>query len=253
MKRKLFAFVVGAVMIFPCFCFAANEEIQVYMDDLSQPGHFGIDIHNNVVISGDKNAPYPGGLAPRHQYRLTPEFYYGLTKTLELGGYLLGTRSADGQTHFEGEKVRLKYIAPHDADHGFFWGANLEVGRTNLYASPQPWNAELKGIAGYRTGNWTFAINPNFDWSLSSGGGPVTLNVDGKVAYKVTEKTQIGLEAYNELGPLRNLQALNQNSKTLYLALEHDFGAFDLNAGIGRGLTTDADKWVLKFIVGTHF
>lgn len=253
MKRQLFALIAGMAVTLPCVCFAANEEIQVYLDDLSQPGQFGVDVHNNFVTSGDSTLPYPGGLAPLYQYRLTPEFYYGLTKTVELGAYLLTTKTSDGQTQFEGEKVRIKYIAPHDSDNGLFWGANLEVGRTNLYASPQAWNAELKGIAGYRSGRWTFAINPNVDWSLSKGGGPVTLDVDGKVAYKVTEKTQIGLETYNELGPLRHLQGLNQNSKTLYLALDHDFGQYDLNAGIGRGLTSDADNWVLKFIIGTHF
>ena len=253
MKRPLFLIIASIAVSLPAVCFAANEEIQVYMDDMSEPGQLGVDVHHNYVPSGDANAPYPGGLAARHQYRLTPEFYYGLTNNLELGLYLLTARASDGTAHFEGEKVRVKYIAPHDADNGAFWGANLEVGRTNLYASPQAWNAELKGIIGYRSGRWTFAMNPNVDWSLSAGGGPVTLDVDGKVAYKVTEKTQIGLETYNELGPLRHLQGWSQNSKTVYLALDHDFGAFDLNAGIGRGVTSDADKWVVKCIIGTHF
>ncbi len=33
-------------------CFAAPEEIQVYLDDLTEPGRFGTDLHNNFVISG---------------------------------------------------------------------------------------------------------------------------------------------------------------------------------------------------------
>src|SRR6185369_7607057 len=68
---------------------AAPEEIQVYIDDLSKPGGTGMDVHNNYVVSGSGTPDYPGALPPRHVYRLTPEFYYGLTDSLELGLYLL--------------------------------------------------------------------------------------------------------------------------------------------------------------------
>jgi hypothetical protein len=232
---------------------AAPEEIQVYLDDMSAPGQFGLDVHNNYVFSGDTRPAYPGQLPPGNVYRLTPEFYYGLSDTLELGFYALSTRADNSDPHFEGAKVRIKYIAPHDKDQGPFWGANLEVGRTDQRVSQTPWNAELKGILGYRTGPWTLAVNPNFDWSMSSGGGPVTLGLDAKVAYGVTAKTQIGFESYNELGPLAHLDALSKNSKTLFAVVDHDFDSFDLNVGIGRGLTGDADRWVFKFIVGMHF
>ena len=253
MKPTLCSISLLTVLCSPVCCLAAPEEIQVYMDDLSAPGKFGLDVHNNYVVSGDSNPAYPGALPAAHQYRLTPEFYYGLTDNVELGMYVLSAFENDGTSHIEGGKVRIKYIAPHDAEKGMFWGVNLEAGRTNLAASEVPWNAELKGIWGFRTGEWTFALNPNIDWSLSSGGGPVTLDVDGKLAYSISEKTQIGVELYSEFGPVRQLQALNQNSKTLYAALDHDFGGMDLNAGIGRGLTSESDKWVIKFIIGTHF
>lgn len=234
-------------------CHAASEEIQVYMDDLRAPGKFGLDLHNNFVISGSDAPSYPGELPPHHVYRLTPEFYYGLTQTLELGLYVLTTRGPHDGGRVEGGKVRLKYIAPHDAEAGFFWGLNLEVGRTGARVSEVPWNAELKGILGYRSGHLTIAANPNLDWSLSKTGGPVTASLDLKVAYETGEKTSIGFEAYNELGPLSHLQALNRNSKTLYAVVDQKVGGVDVNAGLGRGLTHDADRWVAKFIVGTHF
>lgn len=232
---------------------AAPEEIQVYLDDLSEPGQFGVDVHNNLVFSGRSRADYAGEQPPAHVYRLTPEFYYGISKTLELGLYVLTSRAADADPKVDGAKLRLKYIAPHDADRGFFWGLNLEVGRTNLRVSPTPWNAELKGILGYRTGPWTLALNPNLDWSLSRGGGPVTLDLDAKVAYALNGKTQVGFETYNELGPLARPDPLRANSKTLFAVIDHEFERFDLNLGIGRGLTHEADRWLLKFIVGTHF
>ena len=72
-------------------CIAAREEIQVYLDDVTQPGRFGTDLHNNFVISGSSTRDYEGAIAPRHVYRFTPEFYYGVNNTLELGLYLLTT------------------------------------------------------------------------------------------------------------------------------------------------------------------
>jgi hypothetical protein len=252
MRHALIGFALSAVLL-PALCHAAPEEVQVYLDDLSAPGQFGVDVHTNYVPSGSRSSTYPGEQPPRHVFRLTPEFYYGLTQNLEMGLYLLSTRDAGGNVHFDGTKVRLKYIAPHDATQGLFWGANLEVGRTDLRVSELRWNAELKGILGYRTGPWTLAVNPNFDWSPMARGGPVTVSVDGKVGYAVSPRTMVGAELYNDFGPLSRPQAYNRNAKTLYAVVDQEFGKYDVNAGIGRGLTPDADRWVIKVIVGTHF
>jgi len=232
----------------------APEEIQIYMDDLSKPGHFGMDVHNSFVMSGSSTPDYPGAQPPNHVYRLTPEFYYGLSDTFELGLYLLTTSAAGNSPNYDGAKIRLKYVAPHDETTGSFLGVNLEIGKTSLRVSETPWNFELKGIYGYRSGRWTFAVNPNFDGTLSGPvNSPVSLDVDTKTAYMTDAGYQVGVETYNELGPLRNLGRLNQLSQTVYGVIDTQVGKFDLNAGIGRGLTTASDRWLFKFIVGTHF
>lgn len=232
----------------------APEEIQVYMDDMTKPGHFGTDFHNNFVMSGSGTPDYPGAQPPNHVYRLTPEFYYGLSDTFELGLYMLSTSAAGNSPNYDGEKFRVKYVAPHDETSGSFFGANLEIGKTSLRVSEAPWNAELKGIYGYRSGRWTFAVNPNVDWSLSrSVNSPASLEVDTKTAYMTDAGYQVGVETYDELGPFRNLGHLNQLSQTVYGVIDTQMGKFDLNAGIGRGLTTASDHWVFKFIIGVHY
>jgi len=231
----------------------APEEIQVYMDDLTKPGGFGADVHNNFVMSGSSTPDYPGAQPPDHVYRLTPEFYYGISNTFEAGLYLLTTTTPGNPTNYDGEKLRLKYIAPHDETQGSFWGTNLEIGKTSLRVAQAAWNAELKGIYGYRSGRWTFAVNPNFDWSLSAPSSPVSLDIDTKIAYQTNAGYQVGVESYNELGPLQNLGHLNQLSETLYGVIDTELGKFDLNAGIGRGLTTVSDRWLVKFIIGVRF
>jgi hypothetical protein len=233
--------------------YAAPEEIEVYQDDLKEPGKWGVDLHNSYVFSGRRTPDYPGEQPPGRVYRLTPEFTYGLTPQLELGLYVLTSRNAQGDFHADGSKVRIRYIAPHDAQAGFFWGGNVEVGSTSRRVSETRWTAELKGIFGYRQGLWTFALNPNLDWGLSRGGGPVAADVDFKVSYDLGNKTAIGIESYNEIGPLKHLSLSSDNGRILYAVVDKDLGKVDLNAGIGRGLTGASDRWVLKFIVGKTF
>jgi hypothetical protein len=234
---------------------AAPEEIQVYLDDLVGTGNFGTDVHNNYVVSGDATPDYPGAEAPYHVYRLTPEFYYGLSDTLELGLYVLTTRQPGRDPTFDGSKVRVKFIAPHDEEQGAFWGANLEIGETSLRVSPLPWGTELKGIYGYRWSRWLYAVNLNLDWtSTRAFGGPVSLDVDTKLAYRTDPGYQVGFELYDELGQASNPGHLSQQSETLYGVFDTDLGkSMDLNAGIGRGLTRASDRWIIKFILGFHF
>jgi hypothetical protein len=257
MKGKRLA--LAAALAAACLCLAsraaaAPEEIQVYLDDMTKPGYFGADFHNSFVCSGSTLSAYPGALPDEHLYRFTPEFYYGLSDTLEIGLYVLTTTAPGGVPNFDGNKLRLKYIAPHDDAEGAFWGANFEIGKTSLRVAEDPWNAEAKGIVGYRSGNWLVAANLNLDWGVSGPVNiPVSLDIDTKLAYKAGADYQLGFETYSEIGPLKSPGRLDQRSQMLYGVLDADIGKFDLNAGIGRGLTTQSDRWVIKFIVGVHF
>jgi len=232
----------------------ASEEIQVYMDDLTKPGRFGMDVHNNYTISGAREPDFPGATPSQHVYRFTPELYLGLTPTLELGLYLLTSAAPDVGTHYEGQKLRLKYIAPHDEQHGSFWGANLEIGYTSRRVAEVPWNTELKGIYGFRTGKWTVAVNANLDWSLhGSPSTPVELELTTKVAYRMPGNYQLGFESYNGMGRLSSPGRLGEQNQVLYAVVDADLGKLDLNAGIGRGLTAASDRWVAKFIIGIQY
>jgi hypothetical protein len=250
---------LAAALAAACLCLAsraaaAPEEIQVYLDDMTKPGNFGEDFHNSFVCSGSTLSAYPGALPDEHMYRFTPEFYYGLSDTLEIGLYVLTTTAPGGVPNFDGNKLRLKYIAPHDDAEGVFWGANFEIGETSLRVAEDPWNAEAKGIVGYRSGNWLVAANLNLDWGVSGPVNiPVSLDIDIKLAYKAGADYRLGFETYSEIGPLKSLGRLDQRSQMLYGVLDADIGKFDLNAGIGRGLTAQSDRWVIKFIVGMHF
>jgi len=251
----LLACIGGSALTVPGQAAAAPEEIQVYEDDLVKPGGVGLDLHFNDVLSGDPHPDHPGGAAPEHSFRFTPEFYYGLAPNLEVGVYVLSQIERDGTTTVGGGKVRLKYIAPKAReDQPFYWGVNFEIGRVSNRYDVNPWNAELKGIAGYVRGPWKVVGNANLDWTVS---GPdrqkPTLNLSAKVAYAVARDLSLGFETYNDIGNTHDFGRFGAQTQGLYVVADTSLHGWDLNLGIGRGLTGSTDHWVIKAVVGVPF
>lgn len=232
---------------------AAPEEIQVYMNEMNKPGEFGLDVHANYVASGSPERDYPGAQLSRHALRVTPEFSYGLSDSLELGAYILGARDADGHYNLGGEKLRLKFI-PTAPDSPLFYGANLELGRVTHRYDENPWNGELKGILGYKGRRWTAALNLNVDFKVSGPApAPATVELASKLGYAISDGTQLGIESYKELGDARRLGNPGRQAHTTYAVLDTSVKGWDLNLGIGRGNKLASDRWVLKAIIGVPF
>lgn len=244
---------VGAVaMLAPGLAQAAPEEIQVYMDEINPVGHFGLDVHVNYVARADLTADYLGQQQTRHRLRVTPEFSYALSPNWELGAYLPLASSVDGHTTIDGEKLRIKYLAPRAEGQAWFWGANFEIGRVVRRTDLNPWNAEFKGIFGARKGPFTLAFNTNFDWAVHGPDeGPTTLQLASRASYDITPDFTIGVENYNDLGPVRHLSGdLSRQEQALFLTLDKGLGDWDLQVGLGRGYGANPDGWILKAMIG---
>ena len=231
---------------------AADEEIQVYMDEMNKAGHFGLDTHVNYVASGDRVADFAGQEQNLHRVRVTPEWSYGLTDHIELGAYLPLMTGVDGHFAADGVKGRIKFIAPRPETQTWFCGVNFELGRVAHRLDENPWNAELKWIAGTHNGPWTLAANANFDWAVKGPNtGPTTLQIATKATYDIAPDFAIGVESYNDLGPVRHLGGdLTRQEQALYLVVDKTFGDWDLDFGVGRGYGDNPDKWTIKAIIG---
>lgn len=239
--------VMGAVL--PGVAHAAPEEIQVYMDELNAAGEPGLDIHVNDVLAGVPGPAFPRGEPSLDRWRITPEWSLGLGSGFEAGLYLpMATIAPDGKWRADGVKVRLKWLAPHGAE-GFYWGANYEVGYSDHYIDENPWNNEIKLIAGWRRGRWLAASNANIDFALSGAArGPATVEMDEKVGYAISKALTLGIETYNGVGPLRNIGQIRGQDQSSFLAADVHLGRWDLNAGIGKGYGGNADHLIVKFI-----
>ena len=230
---------------------AAPEETQVYLDEINQAGETGLDVHVNYVADGDRTRDYPDQQLSLHRWRITPEFSYGLGSGFEAGLYLpLATIGAQQALSVDGIKARMKWLAPHGPT-GFYWGANLEVGRVAHTLDINPWNSELKLIGGWRDGPWQIGVNGNFDFVVSGPQhDPISAEITTKVSYKVTNALRLGLESYNGLGALRNSGPLHEQEQATFLTVDTKLGKWDVNAGIGRGYGSNPDKTIVKFVIG---
>jgi hypothetical protein len=232
---------------------AADEEIQVYMDEIGPVHVPTLDVHLNYVPDGRVRPDYPGEEASEGRFRITPEWAYALNPSLELGAYLpLAEIDRDGRAEIGGVKGRIKWVAPRPEGQDWFWGLNFELGRVRHDLDRNPWNAELKGIVGTRRGPWTLAANLNVDWVVSGPdqGAAPDLQLATKVGYALSKKTSVGVESYNALGTTRRLGRFVQGDHQTYLVVDRGFGRWDLNFGVGYGYGAPEDRWIVKAVVG---
>ena len=232
---------------------AADEEIQVYIDDLLKPHAFGLDVHVNDVLRGRAaNLDYPGEQTSQDRVRVTPEWAYGLTPDIELGAYVPLMTFADGKGKIGGVKGRIKYIAPHKEGDGLFWGVNFELGKVRRDVDINPWNAELKGIVGLHRGPWTLAENINVDWAVSGPDkGPASYQLATMVTRKIgSGDFDVGVESYNTIGDGKRIGPLSVDDQQVFLVMDKGLGKWDLNLGVGWGYGRPEDHLIVKAIIG---
>jgi len=243
-----------AMAILPIAARAAlPDEVQVYVDDLNDPGQLGLQEHINTTPVGNADPEYPGESVARHGTRFTSEFAYGLTPDLEAGAYLPVVMESAGDVRLAGLKLRLKWVPrkPAADGAGIFAGLNGELSQVGYRFDDNRRTFELRPILGWRDAQWLLAVNPVFEFSLQ---GPDKGQAPGfspqfKVARTVATGIAAGIEYYADLGPISNVDPYSEQIHTLYLAVDVNRNPWNLNFGIGRGLTTSTDRWTIKAII----
>ncbi len=233
---------------------AADEEIQVYLNEIGAPHRLGLDLHVNYVPSGDGTLDYPGAQSGLHRLRVTPEFSYALDDHFELGTYLpLTTLDASGTLRVDGWKLRLKWLGSH-SEHGLFYGVNYEIGRVASRLDQNAWNNEVKLIAGWDSDTWIIGANANLGFALSGPAKtPADVTLTTKLGYKLSKDTTVGVESYNGLGTIRRVGHFFDNDQSTFVAIDSRVGRWDVNFGVGKGYGSSKDDVIVKLIIGVPF
>ena len=249
----------AALLCAPTSGRAAPEEIVVFADEFEKPGEVGYELHLNYVPSGRRTAEYEGEQPPQGIFRVMPEVVYGLSEKWNLGLHLpMSYNTHTRSTTVDGFKVRLQYLETHETQTGrMFYGVNTEYNYLMPRLSESRSVLELRGILGWRSQDWLFAVNPILNRPLNYVPGVdnhVNVDLFAKALRQLRPNLGVGIEHYAELGEVKHMTFGSQSGQMTYAVVEFETKShFDVQLGVGRGWTDPVDKWVFKVMLGLPF
>ena len=229
----------------------ATDEIQVYNAGIAEIGQFTIQQHLNYVALGQKSPPFPGGLASNHSLNGTPEFAYGVTDWWEVGLYLPFSVQ-DERFYSDAFKLRTLFVSPHAEQRNVFYGVNFEFSNETPPFSQSRFSMEIRPIIGVRNSDYEFIVNPIVDIHFGKF-AEQHFTPAARIARKFGDDLFAGFEYYSDLGQIGNFDKLSDQQHTLFAVTDFKAGVFDVNFGVGYGLTPASDRLVVKTIVGYAF
>jgi hypothetical protein len=257
--RQGIVLVAARLALAALFCLAAlaaraqTDEIQVYNGEIEKPGEFSLTWHNNYTPIGRKQPAFPGGIVPDGAWNGVPEYAYGVSDWLELGGYFpLYSRTRDGRFLVNGGKLRALVALPHAAERSFFYAVNFELGYNARHWATTHIDAEIRPIIGTRFGPVDLIFNPIVDIPFT-GIGALDFAPAERVAYNFAEGWAVALEHYADYGAVRHFETVDRQEQALFAVVDYSGAPADVEFGVGHGFTAASDSLVLKLMVTKSF
>jgi hypothetical protein len=247
-----------AVMVLLCLgraspALAQTDEIQVYDATIAPTGAFNLTLHNNFTPSGNTTADSPGGVVPEHSLNGAAEWAYGIAPWFEGGLYLpLYSITRTGSVLYNGFKLRTLFVTPDAANREFFYGVNLEFSFNTAHWNIRTYTSEIRGIIGAHVGRFDLIFNPIVDNSWN-GFSKLEVVPETRVAMALSEKYKVALEEYDDFGTVSHFLSAAKQSHQLFSVLDINTKVVSIEAGVGAGLTSSSDHWVLKLILSRDF
>jgi hypothetical protein len=231
----------------PAVAFAQSDEIQVYTGDLAPVGVFKLTWHNNYTPDGIKEPAFPGAITSNKSWNGVTEWAYGITDWFEGGLYLpLYSRDENLGWKIDGFKLRTLFAVPHAAERTFVYGANVEYSFNAKWWDTKRFTSEIRPIVGWHLNQWDVIINPIVDTQWN-GFKNLEFVPSERLAYNASKTWAVALEEYADYGPVNQFAAFPSQAHQLYGVFDYS-GAFELEAGIGFGLTDSSDRLQFKLI-----
>jgi len=242
-------FVLLALTEAPRTACAQADEIQVYDGGLAAVGMFNLTWHNNFTSKGLATPAFPGAVVADRSWNGVPEWALGVTSWFEAGLYLpLYTRDKNSGWGLDGFKLRTLFAVPNADDRSFFYGANFEFSYNARRWDASRFTSEVRPIIGWHLKPIDIIVNPILDTAYD-GIKNMILAPASRVAYNLSGGWAVAGEEYAEIGPLHALNAGPEQFHQLYGVVNHNGRPFDIEAGIGVGLTGASDKLTFKLIL----
>jgi hypothetical protein len=228
---------------------AQTDEIQVYDGGLAAPGVFNLTLHNNFTPKGLTSPAFPGAVVADKSFNGVPEFARGVAEWFEAGLYLpLYSRDKLSGWGLDGFKLRALFAVPNADDRRFVWGVNFEFSYNATRWDRRRITSEIRPIVGVHLKPVDITINPILDTAYD-GLENLDLAPAVRVAYHMSSTWAAAVEEYADFGPLRALLPSAQQAHQLYGVIDHAGATWDVEVGVGVGLTSRSDTLTLKLIL----
>jgi len=232
-----------------------NYEIQVYGYDQVAPGHTMVELHSNFTIDGSKTVQN-GVLPTNHAEHETIEITHGVTDWFEMGFYIFTYERNGYGVDWVGDHIRPRVRIPPKWKWPVGLSLSNEIGYQRAQFSPDTWTWEMRPIIDKQIGPWYFSFNPTFDKSFH---GPSVhdgfiFSPNVKISYDFTKKITGGIEYYGSVGPATDFVPISQQQHQIFPVIDLNLSPkWEVNFGLGVGLTGSTDHLITKMILGYRF
>jgi hypothetical protein len=172
-------------------------------------------------------------------------------------GIVPGNRSET--LSWNGVTVRNLFITPGADKRDVFYGLSVQFAYTPQNAAlpalantNTQFSAGLTPIIGFHHGGYELILSPTMAFGFGSG-AMTALAPAARLTRKITETFDVGVEYASALGQIGSIAPSSQQAHIVYGITDFKVGAFDVNLGVGYGLTTSSHGLAMKFGISHGF
>lgn len=251
MYKALTAAVFNAVALHA----QGNYEIQVYGSETVAPKSLMVEVHSNFTANGQKY-DRDGIYATNHQLHETLEITAGVNDWSEVGFYVFTSEQNGHGVQWVGSHIRPRVRVPTSWHWPVGVSVSTEIGYQRTPYSQDTWSWEIRPIVDKTIGRWYMAVNPALERSWHGPGvrGGVGFAPGAKVGYDLSKKVSAGVEYYADYGRLFQFDTLHEQQQQFFLVTDLNVSPnWEINVGVGYGVTAPTDRFLVKMILGRRF
>jgi len=246
---------LGLVVSGTQLCAQDNYEIQVYGADTVERRSTMVELHSNFTVQGS-TAVVNRVLPTNHALHETVEITHGWNDWFETGFYIFTSgRSGDGWD-WVGDHIRPRFRVPGNWHWPVGLGLSTEIGYQQRRFAEDTWTWEIRPIIDKKAGRWYLSFNPTIDKSIHglNAGKGWEFSPNAKVSFDITKVIGLGVEYYGSLGPFGNPDPLSEQQQQIFSCVDLNIAPqWEVNFGVGWGLTSSTDHLIVKTILGRRF
>jgi hypothetical protein len=232
-----------------------NYEIQVYGAETVAPGDLMVELHSNFTASGQKQL-IDGVYPTNHQEHETLELTQGLTDWSEVGFYIFTSEQVGHGAKWVGSHIRPRVRVPESWHWPVGVSLSTEIGYQRPIYSLDTWTWEIRPIVDKTLGRWYFAFNPALErtWHGPDVRQGVAFAPAAKFSFDFSKQISAGMEYYADYGSLTQIDPLREQQQQFFLATDLNVSPkWEINFGVGLGVTASTDHLLIKGIIGRRF